>query len=82
MALCSSPIFAPLRLSVLAQTARNFETFQAQYKAGRRTLLELVSQYDDYARLERDQASLGYDIAALRLQIARDRGELVDGGRL
>ncbi len=67
---------------VLAQTAKNFETFSVQYKAGRRTLLELVSQYDDYARLERDQVSLRYDIATLKLQIARDRGLLVDGGRL
>lgn len=67
---------------VLAQTAANFETFAVQYKAGRRTLLELVSQYDSYARLERDQVSLRYDIAALRLEIARDRGVLVDGGRM
>ncbi|MFT4149907.1 MAG: TolC family protein [Paracoccaceae bacterium] len=67
---------------VLKQTAANYETFAAQYKAGRRTLLELVSQYDDYARLERDQVSLKYQAAALRLQIARDRGVLVDGGRM
>lgn len=67
---------------VLRQTAGNLELFTEQYKVGRRSLLELVSQYDAYARLERDQASLRYDIALLQLEIARDRGLLVDGARM
>lgn len=68
--------------SVLAQTSANLELFVEQYKLGRRTLLELVGQYDSYARLERDQVSLGYSIALLELEIARDRGLLVDGARM
>jgi len=68
--------------TVLAQTAGNLDLFTEQYKLGRRTLLELVGQYDSYARLERDQASLGYGIALLELEIARDRGLLVDGARM
>jgi adhesin transport system outer membrane protein len=67
---------------VLRQTAGNLELFTEQYKVGRRSLLELVSQYDAYARLERGQASLRYDIALLQLEIARDRGLLVDGARM
>ncbi len=67
---------------VLRQTANNLELFTTQYKVGRRTLLELVSQYDAFARLQRDQASLRYDIALIELQIARDRGVLVDGAKL
>ena len=67
---------------VLRQTTGNLELFTEQYKVGRRSLLELVSQYDAYARLERDQASLRYDIALLQLEIARDRGLLVDGARM
>ena len=51
-------------------------------RLGRRTLLELVGQYDSYARLERDQVSLDYSIALLELEIARDRGLLVDGARM
>jgi adhesin transport system outer membrane protein len=67
---------------VLRQTAANLDLFTQQYKVGRRTLLELVGQYDAHARLQRDQASLGYDIALIDLEIARDRGVLVDGARM
>lgn len=67
---------------VLRQTAANLDLFTQQYKVGRRTLLELVAQYDAYARLQRDQASLGYDMALIDLEIARDRGLLVDGARM
>ena len=68
--------------SVLAQTEANLDLFVEQYKLGRRTLLELVGQYDSFARLERDQVALGYEIALLELEIARDRGLLVDGARM
>lgn len=68
--------------TVLVQTADNLDLFIEQYKLGRRTLLELVDQYDSYARLERDQTSLSYSIALLELEIARDRGLLVDGARM
>ena len=67
---------------VLRQTAGNFQLFSEQYKVGRRSLLELVGQFDSYARLERDQAALKYEIALRQLEIARDRGLLVDGDRL
>ena len=67
---------------VLRQTAGNLELFTTQYKVGRRSLLELVGQYDAYARLQRDQTALAYDIALTELEIARDRGELVDGASL
>jgi outer membrane protein, adhesin transport system len=67
---------------VLRQTAGNLDLFTTQYKVGRRTLLELVSQYDGYARLQRDQASLRFDIALIDLEIARDRGVLVEGAKL
>lgn len=67
---------------VLAQTESNLELFVEQYKLGRRTLLELVNQYDSFARLDRDQAALRYEIALLEIEIARDRGLLVDGARM
>ena len=67
---------------VLRQTEGNLELFTEQYKVGRRTLLELVGQYDSYARLERDQTSLRFDIALIDLEIARDRGLLVEGARM
>jgi len=67
---------------VLRQTTENLALFTEQYKVGRRSLLELVTQYDTQARLERDQTSLRYEAMLLRLEIARDRGQLVDGARM
>ncbi len=67
---------------VLAQTKINLDLFAEQYEVGRRTLLELVSQDESYARLARDHAALKYEIALRQLQIARVRGQLVDGSRL
>jgi outer membrane protein, adhesin transport system len=68
--------------AVVQQTGANLDLFTEQYKVGRRTLLELVNQYDGFARLQRDHASLKYEIALRQLQIARARGQLVDGTRL
>ncbi len=67
---------------VLRQTLGNLDLFTEQYKLGRRSLLELVGQYDSAARLERDQVSLTYDIALVQLRIAEARGLLVDGARM
>jgi outer membrane protein, adhesin transport system len=67
---------------VLRQTGGNLEMFTEQYKVGRRSLTELVSQYDSFARMERDQAALKYEIAVRQLRIAKERGQLVDGTRL
>jgi outer membrane protein, adhesin transport system len=67
---------------VVRQTGANLDLFTEQYEVGRRTLLELVNQYDSFARLEREHAALKYEIALRQLQIARARGQLVDGARL
>jgi outer membrane protein, adhesin transport system len=67
---------------VVRQTEANLDLFTEQYEVGRRTLLELVNQYDSFARLEREHAALKYEIALRQLQIARARGQLVDGTRL
>lgn len=65
--------------AVLAEMAANLSLFTEQYKAGRRTLIELVGQFETLTRMQRDQASIKYQIAVARLEIARDRGVLVDG---
>lgn len=67
---------------VVRQTGINLDLFTEQYEVGRRSLLELVNQYDSFARQERDHAALKYEIALRQLQIARARGQLVDGTRL
>ncbi|RGP37574.1 TolC family protein [Pseudotabrizicola alkalilacus] len=67
---------------VLRQTGNNLTLFTEQYKVGRRTLLELVQQYESFARIEREQVALKYIATDLRLQIALERGVLVDGARM
>ncbi|MDP2081205.1 MAG: TolC family protein [Pseudotabrizicola sp.] len=67
---------------VLRQTGGNLTMFTEQYKVGRRSLLELVQQYESFARIERDQVALKYIATDLRLQIALERGVLVDGARM
>ena len=56
--------------------------FTEQYRMGRRTLMELVNMYESYAAMERDQVGLKYDIARIKLEIAREHGILVDGSRI
>lgn len=67
---------------VLRQTGSNLTMFTEQYAVGRRTLLELVQQYESFAGIEREQVALKYIATDLRLQIALERGVLVDGARM
>jgi outer membrane protein, adhesin transport system len=68
--------------SVLRQTLENLDLYVEQYSIGRRSLTDLTAQTAAAARLERDQAAFPYDTARLELELARDIGALVDGGRL
>ena len=67
---------------VLGQMELNLNLFTEQYKAGGRTLIELVTQFESLVAMRRDQATLKYRIAAARLDIARERGVLVDGAAM
>jgi adhesin transport system outer membrane protein len=68
--------------AVLAEMEANLGLFTEQYKAGRKTLLELVGQFESLVRMQRDHASLKYAVAVARLEIARERGVLVDGAQM
>jgi adhesin transport system outer membrane protein len=68
--------------TVVAETRASLDLFTEQYKVGRRTLIELVGMFETFARLEREQAALKYDMALIRLEMARERGVLVSGDRL
>ncbi len=68
--------------AVLAQMSANLDLFTEQYRAGRRSLIELVGQFEGLVGLQRDHASLKYAIALARLEIARERGVLVDGAAM
>lgn len=68
--------------AVVAETGAGLEMFTEQYKMGRRTLMDLVSLYESYAQMAHAQAGLKYDIALIKLEIARKHGILVDGGTI
>lgn len=67
---------------VLTGMEGNLELFTEQYRAGRRSLLELVGQFESLTRARRELATIKYQIAVARLDIARERGVLVDGAAL
>lgn len=67
---------------VLGQMELNLNLFTEQYRAGGRTLIELVTQFESLVAMRRDQATLKYRIAVARLDIARERGVLVDGAAM
>ncbi len=67
---------------VLAGMEANLKLFTEQYRAGGRSLLDLVGQFESVVAMRRDQATLKYRIAAARLDIALLRGVLVDGARI
>lgn len=67
---------------VLRRTKENLQLFTDQYGVGNRSLTDLTAQTAAAARLEREQIALTYEIARIELELARDAGLLVDGGRL
>ncbi|PTV93751.1 adhesin transport system outer membrane protein [Rhodobacter aestuarii] len=67
---------------VVEQTEAGLEMFTEQYRMGRRTLMELVSMYETYAQMAHAQAGLKYDIALIKLEIARQHGILIDGSSI
>lgn len=68
--------------AVVDQTGAGLEMFTEQYRMGRRSLMDLVSMYESYARMAHDQAGLKYDIALVEVELARQHGILVDGGSI
>lgn len=67
---------------ILAEMEANLVLFTEQYRAGGRSLIDLVSQFETTVATRRDHASLKYRIAMARLDIALLRGVLVDGAQM
>ena len=64
------------------QTRANLRRFEDQYKAGVRPLMDLVTQHEALAAMERDLVNMRHERARARLDIARDLGLLADGAGL
>lgn len=68
--------------AVVAQSGAGLEMFTEQYRMGRRTLMELVTACENLAAMERAQVGLKYDIALIKLEMAREHGILVNGSSI
>jgi len=68
--------------ALVEQAESGLELFKRQYQMGRRRLMELVSNYESYAALKRAEVALQYDIALIKLDLAREHGILVGGSRI
>lgn len=64
---------------VARQMRDNLRRFEQQYKAGVRPLMDLVTQHESLAAMERDLVNMRHERARARLEIARDLGLLADG---
>ncbi|WP_339108650.1 TolC family protein [Thioclava sp. GXIMD4216] len=65
--------------NVVAEMEKSLALYTEQYRLGGRSLMELVNQFENYAEMRQDLAGQKYDIALIRLEIARRYGLLVDG---
>lgn len=62
-----------------AAAKKNLDLFQAQYDGGQRQVMDVVGVYESFVAQQRKEVTLKYDAARLRLKLARDAGQLVDG---
>lgn len=72
-----------------AETARlvkdsrdTFNLFREQFRAGQRSVLEVVNVYEQLARRELDRIDAKYDVVLLQLELARDLGVLAEGDQI
>lgn len=69
--------------SVLRDTAQaNLDLFQAQYDAGQRDVMDVVGVYETLAERQARALALKYELASVRLELARHMGVLAEGSRI
>jgi adhesin transport system outer membrane protein len=70
------------RQSLADQAGANYELFDEQYRAGQRTVMDVISVFETKLETEADAAALRYSVARIRLTIAAQLGTLVEGERI
>lgn len=60
----------------------NLDLFQAQYDAGQRQVIDVVSVYETWQRQQHEEARLKYEALRLQVELARVQGVLADGGAI
>ncbi|MDJ0827185.1 MAG: TolC family protein [Rhodobacter sp.] len=64
------------------QSRETFRLFQAQFKAGQRTIMDVVSIYEELVQREQAHVDAKYQVILIQLEMARDRGLLADGDKI
>lgn len=67
---------------IAGQARANTDLFKRQFKAGRRTVMDVVGVVENLARLEAENVSIRYDIARTEVEIAREYGALINGNEI
>ncbi len=68
--------------TLAAQAASNYQVYAAQQREGTRSVPETVGLFETKVRAEREAAALKFDVARVALQIAAQKGVLVDGDKI
>ena len=64
----------------LARSSREtYRLFQAQFEAGQRSVLDVVSIYEEWVQREMAHIDAKYEVVLIQLELARDIGILADG---
>ena len=61
------------------QAKNNLDLFQAQYDAGQRQVIDVVSVYETFTRQQHAEVTLKYEALALQVEMARLLGVLAEG---
>ena len=67
----------------LARESREtFRLFQAQFKAGQRTVMDVAAIYEQLVQREQAHVDAKYEVILIQLEMARDLGLLADGDKI
>jgi len=67
---------------LVQQTRANYRIFQDQFEAGQKSVMDVLSVYEQMIREELKHIDLKYEIALTELEIARVSGALADGASI
>jgi adhesin transport system outer membrane protein len=69
--------------AALAEESRvTFRLFQRQFQAGTRSVMDVVSIYEEMVQREQAHVDAKYETILIQLEMARDQGLLADGGSI
>lgn len=72
-----------LEAASLARTSREtYKLFKAQFEAGQRPVMDVVSIYEELVKREQDHIDAKYEVVLIQLALARDMGLLADGDKI